>query len=72
MRRPDGWYWYFGKRLARMTTMVRLWTPTTGKQQVYVRGITRCRPALRDAILSEMELEHAPPPPKTGHVSRRW
>ena len=74
----DGWYWYDGKVYTRSymkapqgATMLRLWTGTTGRQQIYVNGRTRLTPRHRDMVLASGKLVQARLP--QGMVAdRNW
>lgn len=68
--RTDGWYWHVnGDMHARM---YRLWTPTTGKQQLYLNGRTRVHHITRDALLAEGGWHKCEHPGASTFVSKRW
>jgi hypothetical protein len=67
----DGWYWHIDKR--GRASMYRLWTGTSGRQQVYSNGFTRLSPRARDALLADKYNFYACPHPEHAtYVSKRW
>ena len=83
MKYLDGWYWYYGplyytagyrkgEPKSPEIRMVRLWTGTTGRQQVYENGRLRLTPKYRKQVLSGQALEHCPAPVGVGRVSTAW